>query len=165
MNPIRWLFRDQDLIDKEKELDEHLERIKSRVLDSGSSMLVEVDTDFPKEFSRLSEKITDGCVEWRDFYSNRTLDIYSVHCRMEKGARLKEHRHPEYDEYIYVISGKIICWLDSDSQGKITTPAEELKGESANIRAWNKISSETTHRIQALEDHTHFVSKFIKPDV
>lgn len=165
MNPIKWLFRDEGLIEKEKELDKHLKRVREKVIDSGSSMLIEIDTNFPKEFTKLSNKAIKGNVEWRDFYCNRTLDIYSVHCRMEKGACLKEHRHPEFDEYIYVISGRIINWMDSDAEGKIITPAEEAEDEVDNIKAWHKIPKRINHRIQALEEYTHFISKFIKPDV
>lgn len=165
MNPIRWLLRDKDLIQKEKELDKHLNRVKEKVKHSGSSMLVEIDTNFPVEFTRLSKRAAKGHVEWRDFYCNETLGIYSVHCRMDKGSTLREHRHPKFHEYIYVISGKIINWTDSDSDGKIITPAEEAESEVDNIRAWHKIPNGISHRIQALEEHTHFISKFIKPDV
>jgi len=165
MNPIKWLFRDQNLADKEAELDKHLNRLRDKVEKTGSSMLVEVDADFPREFSRLSEQIAKGRIEWRDFYCNKTLGIYSVHCRMEKGASLREHRHPKFNEYLYVIAGRIISWIDSDSRGKIITPAEKANGDSDNIRAWHKIPHGVNHRIQALEDHTHFISKFIEPDV
>lgn len=165
MNPIRWLFRDESLIQKEKKLDEDLERIKEKVRSSGSSMLVEIDKNFPEDFTKLSEEIVMGYVEWRDFYSNRTLDIYSVHCRLNKGAGLKEHRHPGYDEYIYVVSGKIINWIDSNAEARIITPPEKVDRETENIKAWHKIPSGVNHRIQALENHTHFISKFLKPDV
>lgn len=165
MNPIRWLFRNDNLQKKEDELDDHLNRLREKVRESGSSMLIEIDTDFPKEFNELSEKITRGCVEWRDFYSNKILDIYSVHCRMDRGGALKEHRHPEYDEYIYVISGKIITWTDSDAEGKIITPAEKVNDDIDNVKSWYKIPRGINHRIQAIKKYTHFISKFIKPDV
>mgnify|MGYP000468096066 CR=1 FL=1 len=165
MNPVEWLFRDTDLREKEEQLDRHLNRLREKVKSSGSSMLVQVDTDFPKEFTKLSNKISSGHIEWRDFYSNRTLDIYSVHCRMDEGAMLKEHRHPIFDEYIYVISGSIINWMHSDSQGKIITPAEEADDKEDNIKSWHKIPAGISHRIQSMEKDTHFISKFIKPDV
>lgn len=168
MNPIKWLLRDKELESKEQELNEHLDRLKERVLDRGSSMLIEVDIEFPDNFTRLSQKIASGKIEWRDFYCNEILDIYSVHCRMEKGSLLREHRHPNYDEYIYVVSGTIISWKNGISEGKLIKPPEKVertKGDRDNIEGWYIIPSEVNHRIQSLEDHTHFVSKFLKSDV
>ena len=162
MNPIRWLLRDDDLNRRERELDEHIDRLKERVMKDGSGMLLEVDTDFPEQFTELSEKIASGNIEWRDFYCNEVLDIYSVHCRMNKGSMLKEHRHPKFDEYIYVISGSIINWMDSDSEGKVITPVEKAeRKDNDNVRGWYRIPSGANHRLQAMKDNTHFISKFI----
>lgn len=164
-NPVEWLFRDQDLLDKEKELDEHLERVREKVNKVGKSMLVEIDADFPENFTKLSKEIARGHVEWRDFYCNKSLDIYSAHCKMNKGAMLKEHRHPKFNEYIYVISGSIINWLDSDSEAKIITPPEKIEPEDGNHEGWHKIPAGVNHRIQCMEENTHFVSKFLREDV
>lgn len=164
MNVVRWLFRDKDLEHKEEELDEHLKRVRKKVLEGESCLLIDVDTDFPNNFTEMSDRATVGHVEMRDFYCNRSLDIYSAHCKMAKGAILREHIHPEYDEHIYVISGSIIIWTHMDSGADIIKAAENVDHERDNIKAWNKIQSNTGHRIQSLEDNTHFISKFLKPD-
>lgn len=165
MNPIKWLFRDPEIREVEERMDEQLERIKEKVRKSKSEILVEVDIDFPERFNQLSEEISLGNVEWRDFYSNALLDVYSVHCRMSKGSMIKEHRHPNFYEFIYVISGSIVVWMDGDAEGKIIAPPEEAKGAQPNMDAWHKIKEGTIHRIQGLEDNTHFVSKFLKSNV
>lgn len=161
-NPIEWLFRDPSLCKTEEEFDRKLKSIKKKIKDTGREMLIEVELDFPKKFTEQSEKISSGNLEWRDFYSNRTVDIYSVHCRMEKGTLLREHRHPRYDEYIYVVSGSIVNYTNGDAKGRIIAPPEKIDLGEPNIESWHKIPAGTSHRIQALEDNTHFVSKFLK---
>jgi quercetin dioxygenase-like cupin family protein len=78
---------------------------------------------------------------------------------------LKEHRHPKFDEYIYVVSGSIINWIDSDSQAKIITPPEEVDIHNGNEEGWHKIPAGMNHRIQCMKPNTHFVSKFLRSDV
>lgn len=162
-NPINWLFRDKEIERAEKELEHQLERIKEKVKTSKSSTLVEVQLDFPDKFSSFSEDISIGEVEWRDFYCNKILDIYSVHCRMSKGASIKEHRHPVFCEYIYMISGSAVIWTDGDAEGEILIPPEDVEDEGyTNIDGWFEIENGMSHRIQCLKDNTHFISKFIR---
>jgi len=163
-NPIRWLFRDKELDRAEDKLDSYINRIQEKVQDNTEISLVEVDINFPKEFERQSNEIAIGCLEWRDFYCNKALGIYSVHCKMTEGSVLREHKHPKFDEYIYVISGKIINWTNNNSKGQTIVPPERVDNNRENIEGWYKISAGNSHRLQSLEDNTHFVSKFIKPD-
>lgn len=162
-NPIKWLFRDPELEEAEKRLDDYIDRIVRKIREAQDSILVEVDVDFPKAFTHQSKNIAKGKVEWRNFHSNEDLKEYSLHCKMKKGAILREHRHPHFDECIYVVSGSIISLVESKSQGSIIVPPEFV-GNQGDEEGWYRIPAGTSHVIQAIEENTHFVSKFAKPN-
>lgn len=163
-NPIKWLLRDPELERSEEKLDKYIGRLREKVQNAGSTTLIEIGVDFPESFTKQSKEIVVGDVEWRDFYSNKSLDLFSLHCKMAMGSLLKEHRHPDFDEYIYVISGSIVNLIDSSSDAFVVAPPEDAKDAKRNVEGWYKIPAGQSHIIRALEDHTHFVMKFLKVD-
>jgi len=81
----------------------------------------------------------------------------------KKGAFSYTHYHPEADQYVYVVEGKLLL---THLSGKldVLVPMEQLKIDDiiSNPKAigWIKIPKLVRHSIRAVED-SQFVSKFI----
>lgn len=166
---IRSLFRNTNLEELSTEVDEMLQEISDR-LETEKKSKVPVGINFPKDFTQQSEKIAEGNVEWRKFFVDREEGIFSIHCRMDKSARIREHCHPNATEYIYVVNGGIINWRGDAFSGDVIAPMEEVKRLSDqveindNVKGWYEIPAGKLHHLQAMQDNTHFISKFIKKD-
>lgn len=166
---IESLFRKTCLEDLESEVNEKFQDIQER-LKSEKRASVNVGVDFPDEFRQQTEKIAVGNVSWRRFFVDKERGIYSIHCRMDKGDRIREHCHPNATEYIYVVNGGVINWRGESFSGDVIASPEEVEKLSertetnANVRGWYEIPAGQLHHLQAMQDNTHFISKFIKTD-
>jgi len=162
---IRSLFRSKSMESLSQEVDEKVQNITDR-LQMEEDARIEIGIDFPAVFKQQSEEIAEGKVEWRNFFSDPESGIYSIHCRMEKGAYIREHSHPGANEYIYVVTGGLVDWRGDSFSGDLIYPPEHvyeanLELESPTVRGWHRIPAGKIHRLQATQDDTHFVSKFI----
>jgi len=81
----------------------------------------------------------------------------------KKGTFSYTHYHPEADQYIYVVEGKLLL---THLSGKldILVPMERLKIDdiisNPHALGWIKIPKSVRHSVRAVED-SQFVSKFI----
>jgi len=81
----------------------------------------------------------------------------------EKDTFNYTHYHPEADEYLYIMDGKLLL---THLSGKldILIPSEKVPLEDivngADIKGWVKIGRSTRHSIRAIED-TQFVTKYV----
>lgn len=147
----------------ETEWEKKYGQIMSKFDDSVQSLEVNFKTS--SDFKKMHNRISIGDVYYREFYTDPSKNIVSTHCKMSDGALIKTHKHPESDEYIYVVQGSIINHLGGDN-GHIIVPPEEhddikilMKGR--DVRSWYKIPANTPHLIQALSPDTHIVVKFV----
>lgn len=163
---IKSLFRNKSLEALTAQVEEKVQTISDRLKEEEEAR-VEIGINFPQHFTQQSSRIVDGIVEWRKFYCDEDKGIYSIHCRMNKGAAIREHCHPDAAEYIYVVNGGIVNWRADSFSGDLIGPPEKVSDVSEmtnNVTGWYKIRPGKLHHLQATEDDTHFVSKFILTD-
>lgn len=162
---IRSLFRRKSIDALTREVDEKVQNITSR-LQMEDDARIEIGIDFPEVFKTQSREIAEGNVAWRNFFTDPDRGIYSIHCRMEKGAYIREHSHPGASEYIYVVTGGLVDWRGDSFSGDLVYPPEQvyeasLELEGPTVQGWHHIPAGKIHRLQATQEDTHFVSKFI----
>jgi hypothetical protein len=161
---IESLFRSTPLEDLTAQVEEKVQTISDRLKEEQRAT-VKIGIDFPKHFTQQSQTIVDGVVQWRKFFCDDEKGIYSIHCRMDKGAAIREHCHPDATEYIYVVNGGIINWRANAFTGDLISPPERVSKCASettnNVSGWYEIPPGQLHHLQATEDDTHFISKFI----
>ncbi len=121
-----------------------------------------------EQFSLIpSEYVAGGIAQWRVFFANENEGISAAHNSWNRGCVMINHNHLLYDEYIYVVDGRLKDHLTGDI---ITTPemAQELyiSPEKAaqmreNVQGWYFIPAGQDHLILALED-SEFIVKFVR---
>jgi len=159
------LFNDQ-LLYKTRE-------VRSQFMDhklaiEASIALMDDGVQIPIQFCLVDELVlipdhilTGGIGKWRIFFGDELAGIAASHNSWEQGSVMIKHYHTLYDEYIYVVRGKLKDRITGDI---IMTPetAQQLQvPPSENIHGWYHIPAGQEHLIVALED-SEFVVKFVR---
>jgi quercetin dioxygenase-like cupin family protein len=120
---------------------------------------IPIDFKVGVDWETISQIHGEGNMRWRQSYKRH--DEYAVSCHWDAGSMLYNHKHPRADEYIYVIRGS----LRNLNTGEVIEAGEKNSLESVLAGTASAqpyvIPAGTPHFIQALEDDTWFVVKFI----
>ena len=145
-----------------KALDGQVLKIKALKLRDADPQEVPVELTTSGFWEQISEDLGQGIMHARTSYL--TDDEAAIACHWEEGAMLHPHRHPEVDEYIYVIRGSL---RDLYTNTRLV-PGEQISIEDVLNGDVHEqpyhIPAGTAHFLQALEPDTFFVIKFKRND-
>lgn len=165
MNSTAHKIRLQTLV---VEFEQRRLSIESHVALMSGGVKIPVTFKVSNEFQVIpTEIVSGGIAKWRIFFADTVAGISAAQNSWRSGCLMLNHSHEKYDEYIYVISGK----LRDHTTGHIIIPPEAalnlnvVSGRVSEVpnatKGWYFISAGVDHMISALED-SEFVVKFIR---
>ena len=141
----------QELVQK---FETHKMSIEASVALMNDGVQIPVHFQVDAKFTAIPNHIVSGgLAKWRIFFADEVMGIAAVHNSWKRGCVMISHFHKYYDEYIYVVNGKLKDHLTGDI---ITTPetAQELQMplEAAakireNVQGWYCIPAGQDHLV------------------
>ena len=148
--------------------EEHKLSIETHVAIMSDGVQIPVQFVVHDEFKMIpSEFVTGGIAQWRIFFGDEGTGIAAAHNSWKQGCVMINHNHSLYDEYIYVVSGRLKDYLTGDiittpeSAQDLRIPVETAATMKENVKGWYHLPAGQDHMIVALED-SEFVVKFIR---
>jgi len=148
--------------------EQHKLAIEASVALMDTSVHIPVHFDIFDEFTPMpTEHLSGNIGLFRVFFADEIDGIFAISNSWKRGCVMVKHYHNQYDEYIYVVRGKL---KDRVTGEMITTPemAQELQMSPINaaklrenINGWYHIPAGNEHLLVALED-SDFVVKLVR---
>jgi len=105
--------------------------------------------NFMMSLQRAIQKQSWGQTAWLSGpEATGAKDLAIIEVKLEKDGGHSFHYHPEQEELIYVISGKIEQWLERES--RVLGPGDAIFIPRATVHASFNIFSETAHVLAIL---------------
>lgn len=164
-NPQRELS--QSLI---RQFEEQKLSIQSHVALMEDGVHIPVQFEISEQMELIpSNQMSGGIGRRRVFFVDRGNGISAVHNSWRKGCVMINHAHELYDEFIYVISGKLReavsgdYIMSSEAAHKLRIGGgTEARQMLSRLHGWYHIPANQHHLLVALEN-TEFVSKYVSP--
>lgn len=110
----------------------------------------------PAEFTKVPESISRGELRWRDAGHTENHEVITFNNKWKKGAKLLPHKHNKQFEYIYVLTGRLRVYLETQINEMRYVDLDSLSSDF-------RIEPGQGHWAEALTD-CQFIVKFVTPE-